>query len=178
MPPDCCCFFIFFFFQTASWTACSQIHLPWVRSPIRPRRGPCSELSLAGPSSPSEKSYNWIPYTVSLVLLVFKIFFFLLLAILYGIWDASSPTRDGTHSSCSGSVESWTMDCQGSPSLNMFWVARFSQASWGQSSTDWIQHFAGPCSVYTCCAETHSQQLPPPRTPTNSLSTSRRWAVE
>ena len=39
-----------------------------------------------------------------------ELFFFSLfkkfLAVLRGMWDLSSPTRDGTHAPCSGSAES------------------------------------------------------------------------
>ena len=34
---------------------------------------------------------------------------------LHGMWYLSSPTRDQTHTSCSGSTESQPLDCQGSP---------------------------------------------------------------
>ena len=34
---------------------------------------------------------------------------------LHDVWHLSSPTRDQTHTSCSGSRESQPLDCQGSP---------------------------------------------------------------
>ena len=47
--------------------------------------------------------------------------FFNFLAALHGMWDLSSPTRDGTCTLCSGSTESQPLDLQGSPSLIVFW---------------------------------------------------------
>ena len=41
--------------------------------------------------------------------------FFNFLAALHGMWDLSSPTRDGTCTLCSGSTESQPLDLQGSP---------------------------------------------------------------
>ena len=40
---------------------------------------------------------------------------FIFLAALQGLWDLSSPTRDGTQAPCSGSSESQPLDRQGSP---------------------------------------------------------------
>ena len=37
------------------------------------------------------------------------------------IWDLSSPTKDRTHASCIGSVESKPLDCQGSPETSFYW---------------------------------------------------------
>ena len=44
-------------------------------------------------------------------------------AILCGMQDLSSPTRDGTHAPCSGSID--LLDCQGSPGLFFFKVCVF-----------------------------------------------------
>ena len=40
------------------------------------------------------------------IVLFFKKDFLKLLAVLHGMWDLSSPTRDQTHTLCSGSIES------------------------------------------------------------------------
>ena len=45
------------------------------------------------------------------------------LAILRGMQDLSSPTRDGTHAPCSGSID--LLDHQGSPGLFFFRVCVF-----------------------------------------------------
>ena len=42
-------------------------------------------------------------------------FIYLFLAAPRGMWDLSSPTRDGTQAACSGSTESYLLDHQGSP---------------------------------------------------------------
>ena len=45
-----------------------------------------------------------VPWSHSRTYLIF-IFLFLFLAIPSGLWDLSSPTRDGTRAPCSGSAE-------------------------------------------------------------------------
>ena len=47
-------------------------------------------------------------------------FLFLFLVLLWGIWDLSSPTRDGTHALCNGSVEFEPLGYQGSPGHPFF----------------------------------------------------------
>ena len=47
-------------------------------------------------------------------------FFFFFLAMLCGMWDLSSPTRDRTLVPCNGSMESQPLDFQGSQSLEHF----------------------------------------------------------
>ena len=52
--------------------------------------------------------------------LVFSFFFFPFLATPRGMWDLSSPIRDGTCVPCSGSTESQPLDRQGSPIFPYF----------------------------------------------------------
>ena len=44
------------------------------------------------------------------------LFFVFILATPRGMWDLSFPTRDETRTPCTGSMESWPLDHQGSPS--------------------------------------------------------------
>ena len=37
--------------------------------------------------------------------------------MLYGMWDLSSLARNRTHAPCIGSVESYSLDCQGNPKI-------------------------------------------------------------
>ena len=59
------------------------------------------------------KSYQNIPLSLSLSLSFLPSFF--KAVPLHDVWHLSSPTRDQTHTSCSGSRESQPLDCQGSP---------------------------------------------------------------
>ena len=43
-----------------------------------------------------------------------KVIFFFFLAVTCGMQDLSSPTRDGTRTLCTGSTESYPLDCQSS----------------------------------------------------------------
>ena len=47
---------------------------------------------------------------------------FSFLAMPRGTWELSSPTRDGTHVPCTGSVESWPLNHRGSPKAQ--WMLR------------------------------------------------------
>ena len=42
--------------------------------------------------------------------------------VAHGMWDLSSLTRNGTHTSCCGSSESQPLDCQGTPCIQVFKV--------------------------------------------------------
>lgn len=45
----------------------------------------------------------------------------------HSVWDPSSLTRDQTHVPCKGSMESWTMYCQGIP---FFMTVTFHNCTW------------------------------------------------
>ena len=61
-------------------------------------------------------------------------------AILCGMQDLSSPTRDGTHAPCSGSID--LLDCQGSPGLFFLKSVSFKHLhAWG------FMHFRKDSSV-------------------------------
>ena len=62
-------------------------------------------------------------WLLSLSVVLLLVYFFLicslinLLAVLHGMWDLSSQTGDQTHTFCTGSMESYPLGHQGSPSI-------------------------------------------------------------
>ena len=57
-----------------------------------------------------------------------SLFFFFV--VLHGMWDLSSPTRDQTHTPCTGRAESYPLDCQGSPPCFLLRCLAPLQALW------------------------------------------------
>lgn len=75
------------------------------------------------------------------------IFIYLILALPCGMWHLSSLTRNWTHASCSGSVESSPLDQQESPQLPFFLISALTDLllSWEPVSLPLSKPLSGSC---------------------------------
>ena len=85
-----------------------------------------SQLNLVFPrwdstSFPFQPRCSSALFQLAIPLLLLHLFF-LYMAMLCGMQGLSSPTGGQTHASCSESVESWPLDCQGIPIIHLIFA--------------------------------------------------------
>ena len=77
----------------------------------------------------------------SCILLLKKLLLLLLFVMLYSMHDLSSLTRDWTQVPCSGSMESYPLDCQGSPSQLVILNRKFKTIQLVSVVANYKKHF-------------------------------------